>query len=161
MVRTSISALLLLCFAPGCIGVSVGTDDEKFIEYRGLGTAYAAMPGFDDYDGKIIRLGLFRRSSAGFELVSAEVWPLAKVGVGVAGARVRVLPFEVGAGILAYHPEPKRRVVDPGRDPVEPRRPRVHVRDIETPDSQPVEAEAVEIGPVEDPHGEQKGTGKK
>jgi hypothetical protein len=89
--------------------VSVGTDDEEFFRMRGLGTAYAALPGIDDYDGKIIKLGLLSRSPGGGQLAGVEVWPLFKVGVGLVGAQVRVLPLELGAGVLFYHPNPVRR----------------------------------------------------
>jgi hypothetical protein len=101
--------LSLASLSSGCIGVSVGTDDDEFFRMRGLGTAYAAVPGIDDYDGKIIRLGLLSRAPAGAQLAGIDIWPLCSVGVGLVGARVRVLPFEVGAGILFYEPKPVRR----------------------------------------------------
>ncbi len=100
----------LLAFSlPSCIGVSVGTDDEEFFRVRGLGTAYAALPGIDDYDGKIVKVGLLTRSPGGGQLAGVEIWPLLKVGVGFVGAQVRVLPLELGAGVLFYSPSPVRR----------------------------------------------------
>lgn len=101
-------ALLALAL-PSCIGVSVGTDDEEFFRIKGLGTAYAALPGIDDYDGKIVKIGLLGRSPGGGQLAGIEIWPLLKVGVGFVGAQVRVLPLELGAGVLFYHPSPERR----------------------------------------------------
>ena len=101
--------LALLSLTPGCIGVSVGTDDDEFFRMRGLGTAYAAVPGIDDYDGKIIKLGLLSRAPSGAQLAGIDVWPLFSVGIGLVGARVRVLPFEIGAGVLFYEPKPIRR----------------------------------------------------
>lgn len=110
MIRTPIPFLLLLvAFLPSCIGVSVGTDDDEFFRMRGLGTAYAAVPGIDDYDGKIIRLGLLSRAPEGAQLAGIDVWPLFSIGVGLVGARVRILPFEIGAGVLFYEPKPVRR----------------------------------------------------
>lgn len=107
---TRLSVLLLVSLLlPGCIGVSVGTDDDEFFRMRGLGTAYAAVPGIDDYDGKIIRLGLLSRAPEGAQLAGIEIWPLCSVGVGLVGARVRILPFEIGAGVLFYEPKPVRR----------------------------------------------------
>lgn len=99
----------------GCVGFSVGTDDDEFFRWRGLGTAYAAVPGIDDYDGKIIRVGLLSRAPAGGQLAGIDVWPLCSIGVGLVGARVRVLPFEVGAGVLLYEPRPIRRDLSPRR----------------------------------------------
>ncbi len=101
--------LALLALTPGCIGFSVGTDDDEFFRMRGLGTAYAAVPGIDDYDGKIIRVGLLSRAPDGAQLAGIDIWPLLSVGVGLVGARLRVLPFEVGAGVLFYEPKPIRR----------------------------------------------------
>jgi hypothetical protein len=111
MIRTSRPFLLLLVLllVPSCIGVSVGTDDDEFFRMRGLGTAYAAVPGIDDYDGKIIRLGLLSRAPDGAQLAGIDVWPLFSIGVGLVGARVRILPFEIGAGLLFYEPKPVRR----------------------------------------------------
>lgn len=109
MKPTLLLPLFLTLLTPSCIGVSVGTDDDEFFRMRGLGTAYAALPGIDDYDGKIIRLGLLSRSPAGAQLAGIDIWPLLSVGIGFVGARVRVLPFEIGAGILFYEPKAVRR----------------------------------------------------
>jgi hypothetical protein len=103
----------LVLSSAGCVGVSVGTDDDEFFRVRGLGTAYAALPGIDDYDGKILRVGLLARAPAGAQLAGIELWPLLSVGVGLVGARVRVLPVEVGAGALFYEPKPIRRKLPP------------------------------------------------
>ncbi len=104
-----LSVALLALSLPSCIGVSVGTDDDEFFRIKGLGTAYAALPGIDDYDGKILKIGLLSRSPGGGQLAGIEIWPLLKVGVGFVGAQVRVLPLELGAGVLFYHPSPERR----------------------------------------------------
>jgi hypothetical protein len=109
MKRTLLLPLSLSLFTASCIGVSVGTDDDEFFRMRGLGTAYAAVPGIDDYDGKIIRLGLLSRSPPGAQLAGIDIWPLLSVGIGFVGARVRVLPFEIGAGVLFYEPKAVRR----------------------------------------------------
>ena len=101
--------LPLIALTPGCVSVSVGTDDDEFLRMRGLGTAYAAVPGIDDYDGKIIRIGLLSGAPDSGQLAGIDVWPLCSVGVGLVGARVRVLPFEIGAGVLFYTPQPIRR----------------------------------------------------
>lgn len=111
-----LSVALLALSLPSCIGVSVGTDDEEFFRIKGLGTAYAALPGIDDYDGKIVKIGLLGRSPGGGQLAGVEIWPLLKVGVGFVGAQVRVLPLELGAGVLFYHPSPERRDLSKGDD---------------------------------------------
>jgi hypothetical protein len=108
----AIALALLSLPLTGCIGVSVGTDNDEFFRVRGLGTAYAALPGIDDYDGKILKVGLLTRSPGGGQLAGVELWPLFKVGVGLVGAQVRVLPLELGAGVLFYHPTPVRRDLD-------------------------------------------------
>ncbi|MEZ5966668.1 MAG: hypothetical protein R3F56_22715 [Planctomycetota bacterium] len=136
---------LALAFTPSCIGMSVGTDSDEFFRMRGFGTAYAAMPGIDDYDGKIIRVGLLSRSPAGAQLAGIEVWPLFSVGVGLVGARVRVLPFEIGAGLLFYHPKAVRRDLTKNEEKAKPA---VHndVHDAGDVPIQPVDASGGEPG---------------
>ena len=95
---------LFLLIAPSCISFRLTADQQPSVKMRGLGTAYAGVSGIDEWDGNLIRLGLFQGTARAGEFFSLDIWPFGGVGVGVVGARVRVLPFEVGAGALLYHP---------------------------------------------------------
>ncbi len=110
MKRIPLSLLLgLLLLTPSCISFRLSAEDDPQIRASGLGTAYVGYTGFDEWDGNIIKLGLFGGDGRAGEFFSLDIWPLGGVGLGVAGARVRVLPFEVGAGALLYHPRmPKK-----------------------------------------------------
>ncbi len=110
MKRIPLSLLLgLLLLTPSCISFRLSAEDDPQIRASGLGTAYVGYTGFDEWDGNIIKLGLFGGDGRAGEFFSLDIWPLGGVGLGVAGARVRVLPFEVGAGALLYHPKlPKK-----------------------------------------------------
>ena len=110
MKRIPLSLLLgLLLLTPSCISFRLSAEDDPSIRASGIGTAYAGYSGFDEWDGSIIKLGLFGGDGRAGEFFSLDIWPLGGVGLGLAGARVRVLPFEVGAGALLYHPKlPKK-----------------------------------------------------
>ncbi len=117
MKRIPLSLLLgLLLLTPSCISFRLSAEDDPSIRASGIGTAYAGYSGFDKWDGTIIKLGLFGGEGRSGEFFSLDIWPLGGVGLGVAGARVRVLPFEVGAGALLYHPrlpkKPQPEIVD-------------------------------------------------
>lgn len=155
MKATLLLPLVLAALTPGCIGVSVGTDDDEFFRMRGLGTAYAAVPGIDDYDGKIIKLGLLSRSPAGAQLAGIDVWPLFSVGVGLVGARVRVLPLEVGAGVLFYEPKAVRRDLSKRKRIERTVENDVHGPEVDEPDDVPIRplggGERPEQGKGQDP----------
>ncbi|MHC4078255.1 MAG: hypothetical protein ACYST0_07410, partial [Planctomycetota bacterium] len=95
MKRISLLPLLaLLLITPGCITFRLSAEDDPSLKMSGLGTAYAGYSGFDEWDGNLISLGLLGGSGRAGEFFSLDIWPLGGVGVGVAGARVRVLPLE-------------------------------------------------------------------
>ena len=105
MKRFSLSLLLgLLVLTPSCISFRLSAEDDPSIKASGIGTAYAGYCGFDEWDGSIIKLGLFGGEGRPGEFFSLDIWPFGGIGLGVAGARVKVLPFEIGAGALLYHP---------------------------------------------------------
>jgi hypothetical protein len=63
--------------------------------------------GLREYDGNIIDFNFLGTGERKGELFSIEIWPYATVGIGLFGARVQVLPLELGAGILFYEPSAK------------------------------------------------------
>ena len=93
--------------APGCIHVSAGFEEgpDRF-EIDGPGVIYATADAWPRWNGNLLELGLFNQSERDGELVSLDLWPLFGVGVGVVGARVRVLMFEFGAATLFHDPLP-------------------------------------------------------
>lgn len=103
------AAPLLLLLATGCAQLSIGTDpsQDAGLEFRGLVNGHANVSGLESYDGELLRAGLLGGAD-GDDWATLEIWPLGGVGVGLAGARVRVLPFELGLGTLFYDPEPFR-----------------------------------------------------
>lgn len=99
----------LLFLVPGCISFRLSAEDDPSLKYSGLGTAYAGYSGFDEWDGDLIKLGLLGGQGRAGEIFSLDIWPLGGVGIGLAGARVRVLPIELGVGALFYSPSLPRR----------------------------------------------------
>lgn len=101
--------LLSLCLLPtmlaSCLSVQLGTEDRPSrLQMDGLASGYATIEAFPKYDGNILKAGLFQESARDGEWASIDIWPLGGIGVGFIGARVRVLFFEVGLGVLAYTP---------------------------------------------------------
>lgn len=91
-----------------CFSLSIGTKkDPSRIQMKGLASAYASADWIEPYDGTVMRAGIFSESDRDGEWASVDIWPLGGVGVGLVGARVRLLFFEIGAGVLAYKPQPR------------------------------------------------------
>lgn len=105
-----VTGLLLLILAAGltsCVSVTVGAKAEPSrVQWEGFGTAYAAANGIRPYDATFFKAQLLSGSGQDGELASMEIWPLGGIGVGLLGARLHLLPVEIGAGILGYHPKP-------------------------------------------------------
>ena len=108
LIRLSTLAPLLLA-GVGCTSLSIGTDPDQDagLEFRGLLNGHANVNGLSAYDGTLLQAGILG-GAGGDDLATLEIWPIGGVGVGLAGARVRVLPFELGLGTLFYDPEPFR-----------------------------------------------------
>lgn len=101
----AVACCALLC---SCVSVKVGARSEPSrLQFEGLGTAYAAISGIRPYDGTIIRLNVVSEENYDGELAAIEIWPVCELGIGLIGARLHVLPVEIGAGILFYDPAPE------------------------------------------------------
>lgn len=99
----------LLCFLlSSCVAIEIGSDRDT-LEARGVFRLYASVDGFHQWSGRLLDFGLFTSRGNRDEIVSLEVGPIASVGVGLVGARARVLPFEIGVGSLFYDPSPGPR----------------------------------------------------
>lgn len=100
-----LSLSLLPALLASCLSIQLGTEDRPSrLEMDGLASGYATIEAFPKYDGTILKAGIFQESARDGEWASIDIWPLGGVGVGLIGARVRVLFFEIGLGVLAYTP---------------------------------------------------------
>ncbi len=109
LLRRLLPAVALAVLLPACTSIRIGTDDPegRGIRVDGLVDGYANFDGLERYDGEILYAGIFG-SAQGDDLATLDIWPLGGVGVGLAGARVRFLPLELGLGTLGYDPHPFR-----------------------------------------------------
>ena len=102
--------LLSLCgllSTSGCISFSIGTDrDPARVEVDGFADGYIRADALKPYDGTLLRFGLLTEAERHGEIFSLDVWPLFGVGIGLVGARVRILWVEAGLGNLFYRPRP-------------------------------------------------------
>ena len=103
--RTLMTGALLGCFLlSSCVSLRLGADD-RFLEMKGLLNVHGSIDGLNSWDGEtLLDFGLFTNTQGRAEIVSLELGPLAGVGVGIVGARARVLPLEIGVGTLFYNP---------------------------------------------------------
>lgn len=105
----------------GCLSLSIGTQEkESAIHMDGLASGYAGFYPISKYNGTILKAGIFEESARDGEWASLDIWPLGGVGVGLLGARVRVLFLEVGAGVLAYTPRAPKAVTAEKAEKPEP-----------------------------------------
>ena len=103
------SALLLA----GCVSARIGThtesiDDSAVMSVAGIVNGHVSLDALPTYDGSVFELGILSDTYGPGEVASIELWPLAGVGIGVVGLRLRVLFLEAALGGLFYHPEPLR-----------------------------------------------------
>lgn len=101
----------VLVMAAGCMNIQVQgpTEPEPGKELRVLRldggkliSSFVAVGKIPDWSGTLLDVG--RGSPQRGEVVSVDLWPILGLGVGIAGVRLRVLPFEVGIGTLFYDP---------------------------------------------------------
>lgn len=100
--------LLLGLISTGCLSLNLGTDTSMpDYDFEGLGSAYASLTEIPPFDGTILEAHLIDDEQTDQdELVSLEIWPLGRIDVGLFGARLKLLPIELGAGTLFYAPLP-------------------------------------------------------
>jgi hypothetical protein len=90
----------------GC-GVTVGTEKSPVgIKSDGVINGYATCNGFRSYDRDLIEIGVLGDDRWG-NFASVDVWPIGGVGLSFFGARVKLLPFELGIGVFGYDPKPE------------------------------------------------------
>ena len=65
--------------------------------------SYKEMP---KWDGTFLKIATFDDSERPGELLTLDIPFLAGVGIGPIGARIRILPFALGVGTIAYDPKP-------------------------------------------------------
>jgi hypothetical protein len=100
-----VSLLAVVAFT-GCAEVRIGTESgSPKLKVEGLGSAYAGATAIHKYDGTIFRANLLRGGSCEGEIASVSIWPLCQLGVGVVGARMKLLWLDAGAGVLLYQPK--------------------------------------------------------
>lgn len=98
--------LALLLSLTSCFSLRIGGgdhDDDGFFEIDGVADAYADTYSWSDYDGPPVDIGVLSFNNG--EVASVDLGPIFGVGVGLAGFRLRVFPFDVGLGTLFYDPE--------------------------------------------------------
>ncbi|MBN2703829.1 MAG: hypothetical protein JXR23_06420 [Pontiellaceae bacterium] len=107
-VMSGFSMGMLCCMATGCsTSFSISGDKSPVrVKSSGLVHSYAACNGIRPYDGTLLDAGIFDDNRWG-EIVSLDIWPIGGMGMSFIGARIKLLPFELGAGILGYDPEPE------------------------------------------------------
>jgi len=106
--RSLLTLCLALCLS-SCVSLRIGPD-EDFLRMRGLVRVNGTLNGLDDWDGHTwLDFGLFTNTDGRAEITSLELGPLAAVGVGLIGARVRLLGLEIGIGTLFYDPARRPR----------------------------------------------------
>lgn len=92
----------------GCASFTVGTDkNPPRIKSEGVANGYLCYNGFRKYDGKIIEASVLSDNDRWGDIFSLEIWPVGGMGISLVGTRVKILPFELGLGVLGYEPKPE------------------------------------------------------
>lgn len=90
----------------GCrIDAGAARDPDR-VQVKGPGVIYATADAWRRWNGNVFELGLFNESERDGEIVSLDLGPLAGIGFGFVGLRVRLLMLEVGAATLCHDPLP-------------------------------------------------------
>ncbi len=116
------TTLVLLCVLTGCVSVVVARDARGpgRVESSGFISGVVDFNGIAEYDGTIVRFGILTNMPRRGELVGIDVWPILGVGIGFLGARVQVLPLQVGVGAFWYEPCVALNQPPPGPPPDPP-----------------------------------------
>ena len=89
--------------------LDAGSQPGRRVEVGGLASLYISAVELEKFDRTFFTGGVFTRTKRSGEIASVDFGPMLGVGVGVAGARVRVFPLEFGVGTLFYRPRPPVR----------------------------------------------------
>ena len=120
MTRVSGFSLVLVAATAlsGCISVRVDAGGgAPNVRSSGLVDGYLTASALRKFDGVILSVGVLGSNTRPGEIVSADIWPLAGVGLGLVGCRARLMPFEAGVGVLGYCPRPVVDTASPCRCP--------------------------------------------
>ena len=99
-------AMVATAALTGCLSLELEVEAENGeLEMEGLANGFAGLDGIRPWDGTLMELNTFGECDSDGEIISLGVWPLTEVGVGLVGARVQILPVELGVGTLFYEPE--------------------------------------------------------
>ncbi|GEM_PF-2021854 len=102
MKLTFTAAVLMIVLSPACRVIDLRVDPARTgVDSDALIEGYATV-GFAD-DPSFLRVDVLDGNSAG-SIFYFELWYLLRLEVGLVGASVGVLPFDVGIGTLFYHP---------------------------------------------------------
>ena len=100
-------ACVCLVMLTGCLSLQIKANERPLrLDMEGLASGYVSYSGIRPWDGTIVDFGLLSNAKQDNELISLEVWPLVEVGAGLVGMRLKVLPIDMGLGVLFYQPQP-------------------------------------------------------
>ena len=98
---------VLLILTSGCIRIKTGFYPESYkADFQGWFKGYASYKEMPKWDGTILKIATFDDDNRPGELLTLDIPFLAGIGIGPIGARVRILPFALGVGTIAYDPKP-------------------------------------------------------
>jgi hypothetical protein len=101
-----LAAVLLL--SNGCIRLKAGFYPESYkADFQGWFKGYASYKEMPAWDGTFLKIATFDDNERPGELLTLDIPFLAGVGIGPLGARIRILPFALGVGTIAYDPKPQ------------------------------------------------------
>ena len=98
---------VVLVLSGGCIRLKAGFYPESYkADFQGWFKGYASYKEMPKWDGALLKIATFDDSERPGELLTLDIPFLAGVGIGPIGARIRILPFALGVGTIAYDPKP-------------------------------------------------------
>ena len=107
MKRTVFLLAAVLVLTSGCIRLKTGFYPESYkADFQGWFKGYASYKEMPTWDGTFLKIATFDDNERPGEILTLDIPFLAGVGIGLLGARVRILPFALGVGTIAYDPKP-------------------------------------------------------
>jgi hypothetical protein len=97
----------VLVLTSGCIRLKAGFYPESYkADFQGWFKGYASYKEMPKWDGTFLKIATFDDNERPGELLTLDIPFLAGIGIGPLGARIRILPFAIGVGTIAYDPKP-------------------------------------------------------